>query len=42
MIYSREKNYKYFIGYFDLEIKPFTVTLLKTNMYIKNYNDETK
>ena len=38
-----KKYYKYFIGYLDENrIKPLTIVLLKTNAYVKSYEDESK
>ena len=38
------RNCKYFIGYIDdnYKIKPFSVILPKTSLYIKSYDGETK
>ena len=41
--YFDEKNYRYFIGYWDEnKIKPLTLILLETNAYVKSYDVETK
>ena len=42
-ISSDEKSYKYFIGYMDddyklYKIKPFSITLSKSNAYVKYYD----
>ena len=42
-ISPREKNYKYFIGYFDeFKIKALCMILPKTIRYIKSYDGQTK
>ena len=44
MISFREKNYKYFIGYFydDHKFKPLHIMLPKTSAYIKSYDGQIK
>ena len=38
-----QKNYKFFVGYFDEDkIKTFSIILPKPNAYVKSYNAETK
>ena len=42
-IYSSEKDYKYFIGYFDdYIIKPLRIMLQRNTAYIKSYDSQTK
>ena len=42
-IYSSEKDYKYFIGYFDdYIIKPLRIMLQRKTAYIKSYDSQTK
>ena len=44
MVFSGEKNYKYFIGYRDnnYKVKPFSITLPKISTYVKHYDGQTK
>ena len=44
MIYFGEKNCKYFIGYLynDHKVKPLNIMLLKTSIYVKSYDGQTK
>ena len=39
-----EKNYKYFIGYFDNanKVKPVNIMLPKTSAYVKSYEGQTE
>ena len=39
-----EKNYNCFIGYLhnDHEVKPLHIMLLKTSVYVKSYDGQTK
>ena len=43
MVFSGEKNYKYFIGYRDnnYKVKPFSITLPKISTYVK-HDGQTK
>ena len=43
-ISSSKKNCEYFIGYIDgdYKINPFIKILLKTSVYVKSYDSETK
>ena len=42
-IYSSEKDYKYFIGYFDdYIIKLLRIMLQRNTAYIKSYDSQTK
>ena len=42
-IFSSRKKYKYFICYLDdFKMKPFSIILPKTSVYVKSYDGETK
>ena len=44
MVFSREKNHKYFIGFKDddQKIKPLRIMLTKANAYVKRCDVENK